>query len=174
MLNSSRTSNAVGTWPGFKSVDPGDEAPGFGVSQMKPFSSTGVEQALNLRLGRLRGARGKVVYATVRSSRLEGERQAAQAFGKSLTRVGIAVTGMDEHRTRRRERIAATRRPVGEEQAPIHARHEGSQAATAGPRACRHFEMRWVTVARGAMGAPNFVGDFLRYSANDEFHGNSC
>ena len=68
---------------------------------------------------------------------------------------------MDEHRARRRERIAAARRPVGEEQAAIHTRHEGSQAATAGSRTGRHFEMRRVTVARRAMGAPNFIGDFL-------------
>jgi hypothetical protein len=173
MFGSMRHQTRTASGGGSGRFDACDETPGFSMPYLQPFGASAREQALNLRLGRLIGIRGKAGDATVRDAGLECQRQTAQARGKAVAVVSIAVIGMDEDRPGRRQRAATTLRPKRKQQTAVHTGHERSQTAAAGSRAGGHLEVRGMAVARGAMRAPNVIGDFLWHSADDDFHGGS-
>jgi len=143
------------------------------MPQVEPFGASRGEHALNLRLGPICSARRKIADAAARGARFEGQWQVAQALGKSWSAVGFTVIAMDEHRPGGVEGLAPTLRPEREQQAAIHAGLEGPQAATTGSRARGDFLVRGMSVPRRSARSPHFVCDFLRHSANDEFHGGS-
>ena len=69
------------------------------------------------------------------------------AVRKALAVERVAMIGMDEHGARGGE-TAVDGRAIGEQQAPVHAGNEGTQAAAAGARAGRDFELRVMAVPR--------------------------